>query len=728
MKRSCTLVLAMVVACTARAEGVTVTSSGAPLKTVLAQVSQQTGLALDAGALKDLPLIVKVKDMTTKTFLDRLAQVVDADWNRVGSTFTLVRGPSHIKAAEAVEIDRRSQWVQEGIAKYLKDQAAAEDWSDAALDKRLKEDAQRRQGILDSMQGGQEGAQIMIRDSQAVSAASMILHEALRKFPARTLAAIGADQRVVFSNQPTRMQKQLPYVPATLDAFVRVFNRIVGANKATGNPTGSAVKFDTPMSKAEFIQGIAKLLVIADRVGDALQISVKVVGLQGQILDEGQAFLGSPRPGAGTAPADATGDILVSPTSKGLIQAFQTNEDGGNQFQFAIRLDNSFGTLSNTPPAKPLTPEVAKILADPVTNEPLSFFVAESLLQLADARKKNMIACVPDTTLGTFAIRLNGGKSTVADLYKSAPSLGILIDEQDGVLLITPESRAAADRTRVNRTEFGRLVASLAKGYATLDEVARYALAMPAWNDRNLDALWLNAYSPATSARYDANQNVYLKLYGSLTPSQKLVNSRRSIILGMQMSQQQRALLEAIVYQPGGPRILGNGSMMMTATETTRRGGAPPAPPEPEVIRVEPTEAFPNGLPPNTRCTLDRRWFDGVFAVDDAGQGRFLSAADLGLRMGFDPTKLPGMRVQNKFGKYFLSDLTTITVALQFGQRSRSADLQDASIRTNAAAMTFDQLPTNFLADVERARQQAANMRTMQFGGSTGTKPPPSPL
>lgn len=726
MKRSCTLVLAALVACTAHAEGVTLTSSGAPLKSVLAQISQQTGLALDAGSLKDLPVIVKVKEMPTKAFLDRLALVLDADWNRTGSTFTLVRGPSHIKAAETVEIDRRSQWVQEGVAKYLKDQAAAEDWSDAALDKRLKEDAERRQGILDKMQGGQEGAQIMIRDSQAVSAASMILHEALRKFPARTLAAVAADQRVVFSNQPTRMQKQLPYVPATLDAFVRVFNRIVGANKATGSPTGSGVKFDTPMSKAEFIQGIAKLLVIADRVGDALQVSVKVVGLQGQILDEGQAFLGSPRPGVGTAPADATGDILVSPTSKGLIQAFQTNEDGGNQFQFSIRLDNSFGSLNSAPPAKPLAPEIAKILSDPVTNEPLSFFVSEALLQLADARKKDLIACVPDSALGTFAVRLNGGKSTVADLYKSAPSLGILIDEQDGVLLITPENRAAADRTRVNRTEFGRLVASLGKGYATLDEIARYALAMPAWNDRNLDALWLNAYSPNTSARYETNQNVYLKLYGSLTPSQKLVSSRRSIILGMQMSQQQRALLEAIVYQPGGPRMLGNGSMMMTAT--TRRGGAPPAPTEPEIIQVEPTEAFPNGLPPNTRCTLDRRWFDGVFAVDDAGQGRFLSAADLGLRMGFDPTKLPGMRVQNKFGKYFLSDLTTITVALQFGQRNRSADLQDASIRTNAAAMTFDQLPTNFLADVEKAKQQAANMKTMQFGGATGTKPPPSPL
>jgi hypothetical protein len=234
----------------------------------------------------------------------------------------------------------------------------------------------------------------------------------------------------------------------------------------------------------------------------------------------------------------------------------------------------------------------------------------------------------------------------------------------------------------------------------------------------------MQAFSPATARVYSNGQMDFLRLYALLTPAQRQVNAERARVGVNQMSGQQKAILEKIVYKFNGPMIMGRGTMAITAIRSDRTPGEER--PEPQIIQQEPTEAFPNGLPPDTILNLRRQWADGVFAIDANSQGRFLSAADLGLRQGIDTSQFPpGTFPQTQFTKYQLADLVYVSLNLTFGRRNRSGDLRDASIRTGAAELAYEKLPKGFLDSVDKARQQAANMKTMSIGRGGSAVPPP---
>ncbi len=704
--------------------------TGVSLRTVLEDLSKQTGTHFQAGQLGDRPIIAHTEKMSAKAFLDTLARLLDAEWTKSGEIFTLERGPSRLRIAEDREAEARVPWVAESVTRELKSSLTANDWTDAAIDKRLREDAQKREELLKNT-NVQSGARVEMIDSSAVTPATMILHEALRKIPAKTFASVLPNQRLVLATSPTRMQKALPYVPATLDDYLRAHNRLVNATKSSAAPAADGVTISTNLNRnAVIIDRVAKLIVIVSRFDEGLQVSALVVGPRGEILDRPQVWLAPSAPVPGVAPQDAKGDIQLNEESKAILQVLTPPQPvpAGGQMSFSVsvgggRLSGSLGDLT---PSPILSPRVRAILADPVKQDPQGTFVAETFIQLANARGKDLIAVVPDYALAGLAQRLASGKMTVPDLYKYGPVIGLKIEESDSILVST-SNQARADRSRVNRSELAKLVAPFEKrGYATLDELCRYTLVMPTWTSRNLDALWLKAIAPAAHAEYSANRNIYLKLYATLTPSQRQASQQRSRIPAVQMSAQQKGFLEEIVFKPTGPMMIGNGQMMMV-TMGNAPGQAPPGEQESSIVQAEPTEAFPNGLPPNTLVTLLRETADGVFAIDDQGRGRFLSAGDLGLRMGINPANLPpGTQVQSNFTKYYLADLTSIDLSLQFGRRtSGTQDLMDPSVRTTTA-VAYDQLPARFKDQVDRARQRAMNMntRTQAIGGGGSRIPP----
>ncbi len=698
--------------------------AGVPLRTVLQEVTRQSGVRFEAGQLGDRPIIARVQKMSAKTFLDSLATLLDAEWTRTGEVFTLSRENSRKRIAESKEAEDRIPWVVSTIGKELERSREAQDWSDSAIDKRLREDAQRRGDLLKNT-NVEGGGAIEIMDSSAVTPATLVLNEALKKMPPKVLAGVLPNQRIVFATTPTRMQKALPYVPATLGDYVRAHNRLVAARKSTaGNdPAGVTVRTNLD-SNSGLIDRVGKLIVIVQRHAEGLTVSALLISPSGDILDRPQTWLGEPQAEPGTAPADAKGEIVMSPDAKKVLQALAPPQVTNQSFSIMLSFGGGLtGSLGGDTPFANVPAEVKAALSDPVNRDPQSTFVAETFLGLAKERGKDLVAAIPDYAFSDLAQKLNSGKITISDLYRIAPVAGLKIQESDSILVST-SNHARADRTRVSRVELGKVIAAyMAKGFTTLDETCRYALAMPSWSFRNMDAVILRTLAPALYGEYNQDRNVYLKLYATLTPSQRMANLPRSQVPAMQMSSQQKAILEEIVYQPSGPMIIGNGVMFVTA-RAGGPGGPPNQPQESPLMQAEPTEAFPNGLPPNTLLQIQRNLQEGVFAYDEQGRGRFLSAGDLGLRMGFNSASFPGMQVQNNFKKYALADLLYINLTLQFGRRSRGTDnLLDPSIK-NATAMAYDQLPSGFKDNVDKARQRAMNMKTMSVGGGGAVKPP----
>lgn len=714
-----------------QAATVTITSNGGSVQSILAEASKQTGLVLDSGQLKEWPMIVKVKEMPSKQFLEDVAKALDAEWTKSGETFVLSRGLGQERLALAKEAEERIPKIKKSIDEYLKENTGGTDWSDAAIDKRVKADQDKREEATKNLRGnvGDQQMTISVMDSSSVSPANLFLIEALQKIPVQTIASVAPGDRLVMSNNPTKMQKPLPYRSAAIDPFLKAYNKLVGANKAQADSNPSNVRVESPLSRInQPIQNIGKLLVTIMRGGPGVQVMVVVVGPNGEILDRPQAFLEVERNASGPTPEGVTGSIKLSDTSLQLVKFLQSAPAGpSRQVSFRISMgDGQMGSLGDEPTGLPLPEALVPIFSDPVEHEPMSYFVGEALTQLADARQKNLIAYVPDSAFTAFARRLNSGRLEVADLYKGAPLLGISITDEDRIL-VTAANHAEAARTRVNRGEFGKLIGAITKrGYASLDEICRYSIVMPDWERDNLDAKWIQAFSPATALVYSNQQTAFLRLYGLLTPAQRQASMQRVRLNVNQMSGQQRKIVEKVVYQFNGPMVMGRGAMTIMSTVRSDRNPNEESP-EPQIIQQEPTEAFPGGLPDNTMLDMRRQWAEGVFAIDKDDHGRFLSGGDLGLRMGIDTSKFPAGTIPNTdYAKYQMADLVYITMDLRFGRRGRSGELRDATIRKGADAVAYDKLPKSFLDVVDKARQQAANMKmgTVTAGGR-GVPPPP---
>ncbi|MEQ1935076.1 MAG: hypothetical protein ABL962_14550, partial [Fimbriimonadaceae bacterium] len=542
-----------------------------PLKTVLADVEGQTGLKLSGGPLANQPVIVSVKSMTSKVFLDQLAKALDAQWEMQGDTLRLSRGPGQVRAAQDRESAERATWLKDAMLKVADRKKESEDWSDAAIQKRKDEDDRRRAEILKNI-GGDGNMVIDVVGSSGISPADLFVVEAMRRTPTNLLSSIQPGQRVVFSNFPNRMQRTLPYASSKIAEFVKAYNKLAIQTPAeTGSATIRLNDSRSPRGKAQ-INGVAELLMIAQRYGDLLQITVLAVGQTGDILGRGMATLSPPALADGVVPDFAKGEAVLSEASKKLVRALQSGSAQQNTFGFQLDIGGgvtgSFETAESASPGVALPKDLQAQLSQPATNEPLATFPSEVMKQTSELTGKDLIAVLPDSAFATLAKRLATGKIKIADLYKAAPHLGVTISGSD-VIVVTPRVQAQADRTNINRVELQSLLTGFVKnGYSRLDDVCRYSLKMPEPVDTNLDSVLLRMVSPIIAQQLSPHQLGHYRLYGALTPAQKQVDRNQVAIAYTQMDAIQKSLTEGVIYRAGGMQMFGDGEMMMVTARS----------------------------------------------------------------------------------------------------------------------------------------------------------------
>lgn len=696
----------------------------APLHKVLSEVSRQTGVRLEAGSLADRPVMVQTSGMNPKAFYDAIAKVLDAEWTKAGEGFVLTRENSRQRIAESREIEARTPLMAKAIEQFLEKNASAADWSDATIDKRLREDSEKRKQVP-----GQLGVDMVVEimDNMTMTPATLVLVEAARKIPARMIAGVLPGQRLVLSSAPNRMQKPLPYVPASLNDYVRAYNRLAEAARAQASPENPNARIQTPLTRRRNgIDRVAELLVTIDGSTSGQSLAVTLVDASGEILDRTQTWLAEPAAGEGDVPNGVSGEVEFSPLSQDVLRALTPTVASARVvegFSIAIAMESGLmGRLGNDVDRPNLPDAVRAALADPMSRDPHETFLAELMRGVAKERGKDFVAALPDYAFVTLARKVKGARMKLADFYRLLPSLKLTVEHGE-TTLVYASNQAEAYRSRVSRAELARVLkADAEKGFLSLDELCRYALAMPRWSPTNMDAAILKVMVPSACQEYEMGRNAFLKLYATLTPAQRLENQNRVILPLTQLSPQQRLIVEEIVYSGTGGLIIGNGVMMTTAVRG-RNSAEPPR--EPAIAMIEPTEAFPNGIPTNTILQISRRIQDGVFALNAKGQGTMLTAGDLGMRLGYNPP--PGMpvTVNKDFAHYMAAELTEVDLTLQFGRRSRGADnLMDARIK-DKTKLSYDQLPEAFKQNVERARQRAANMRFMTSPGNRNIPPRP---
>lgn len=719
-------ILAMgVVAASARAaDSVTLSMYARPLSEVLAKVEQATGLDLDASvSLRGQPVFIDVKNMPAKVFFERLKKITDAEWEKRGDTLVLTRSAHREKLALDAEARDRAPRVAEGIRKFLEANKGREDWSDTALQERVKRDVQTRQELAAQL-GGRGLGQIMTMSTNGDSPATSVLYEALRRVPATTFASVQPGKKLVLSSSPNRLQQALPYNPAkTIEQFLVIQNKIAAAVEAAGGNSRDA-RITTDLSNGRPVQRVAEMILAITRQpgGEGLSVVAYLVAPNGDIVAQPRAWIMPEQASAGVAPIGTDQTVTLSKESVTLLQLLKVPAPMSGNMMQATRI--SFMSTSGsmmvmgsddsrrvTPPA-----ELAAKLSKPTEFDPLSFVVGEMLSGLAAKTGKQLMATVPDSILGSIASQVNGSEVNMKALW-SRQSLGLTTASDENGWLIHPRLFAEADRQRVNRAALEKLINSP----QSLGDTARYATVMSdGWGGLSLDYLWLKLMAFASHKLLDDGQKrPFVKVYGHLPENSRQPALGRTASLTVnQMEPESRRIVEDLILQ-GGAIMFGDGVMMVSAM------GGPQRDRTPEIISAEATEAFPNGIDGRARLDINVRAEEAIYAVDQQGAGEFLFANNLGFRLGVPPGT-PGFGSPPSYKEYQIADARLTNMQIFIGPTARNqATLEDWSLRKPAAKYSLETLPANLKEQIEAGRKMASNMNLSGFrGGPPPTRPP----
>lgn len=722
-----TIALSLVGALGVAADTVTLSVNGRPVGEVLEEVTRQTGIRLEAGnSVRGVPLFIRVKDMPAKTFFERLLKVTDAEWDRRDDTLILVRGSNKTRQAIEVEIRDRTPRVAEAIKKYLEQNKQREDWSESAVQERIKRDLEMREQLRRQL--GDAGSFISTMSTSSASPGTLVLHEALRRIPAAAFASVLPGKRLVFSSSPNPLQRALPYNAApTIEQFIAIQNRVVAAMEAAGsNPADRRVSTD--LANRGTVQRIAELIVTIQRMadGEGLSVGAYLVDPQGDIVAQPQAWINPAPVGAGSAPSGADQSITLGTDSQALIALLragqvQTAQLGGREVQVVFAASSGGSVSVGTNASRlPVPAALAEKLSEPTKTDPLSWVVGELLEGLAEKTGKGLMATVPDSMLGQIA-QVSGSNTLNTKVLWTQANLGLQISGDEHGWLIHPRLFAEADRQRVDRVELERLI----KSSQRLDDTARYATVMSAaWGMPSLDRHWIKALAyPAFRQLDDGQRRPYLKLFGHMPANSRRPRGNASARIAVtQLPPAARAVAEEILLGASGPMIFGDG-MMTVAMEM---GGGGNRPRVPAIMTREATEAFPNGIDGRAQLELGLEHEEVLYAIDSQGLGDFISPRDLGFRLGIPPGT-PGFSTPS-YREFLIADSERIRMQLSAGPLPRGpVYLDDWSLRKPETKYTLETLPARTKDQIERGKEAAKNVRIGEFTGGRPPNRPPNP-
>ncbi len=173
----------------------------------LAQLSELSKIKLSVvGDISTEPLILRFKQVPLSEAMQRIADVVHAEWKPYGKGFLLERTPVLVQNLEKEATERRAQAFSDSVSRDLKEIAGRGPWT---VDRSL----QLAKDVKTIVQGADaESAQSnRLRDELTRRLPDFTaLLQMLSAMNPRELAAIKPGERVAFSNMPGRMQRKLP--------------------------------------------------------------------------------------------------------------------------------------------------------------------------------------------------------------------------------------------------------------------------------------------------------------------------------------------------------------------------------------------------------------------------------------------------------------------------------------------------------------------------------------
>lgn len=695
---------------------VTFTSRAAPVTRVLESYASATGKKVRAApSMAGEIVVVRLVDADHEEFVKRLAAAVAGRWTTEGEERVLVADEEARAAEVRKELETRVQRIREAIKGRL--------------------DIRKREGEDEGGMSAGAGANLITAFLQASDPTS--------------LARLKLGERVVFSTSPNAMQRPLPNaVWPHVARVVAEHNRIAAAyrpsDEAVGAKTDAELKMEAYLRKLGIdpegerprviTEPPAKLIAAVQRrpeVGAGLMIAVTLYDAKGKVLtqdSEGISF-----------DSYTQGHELDNEDPEGAPEAAKADPNDPvivlSEESRAVR--DLPGQWSDEETAKEPSAEVLAKLRRPDLYDPLSFGDSEALLFVAEHKKKNLIAALPDQHL-YFRDR-----ATVSAFLASVPTTnGVEIADADGWLILRSATPDEARSMRISRPALTRLIAAQeSKGYVGLDDMATYALATAGDASHDLAEPYLGYFVPGASfAGFEGPPDFdQLRLYGSLSAGQRLALKEGRQVPFAGLVGRARESLNALLFGTrvalDAPQAMPDESDPMAEMIVGMRsafGGS-----NAKDYRSEPTEAMPRGLPADGYLVADVRAEPiGILGKDARTFGMpFAGGRELGMFLYFK-SDLKYQAMVGEFpdpGPMGLGERTRWHVRVVVAPETEAVvRFSDSKPTAGGAKFTLQNLPPSLRAWADRT---IAFMRAnplpffdpdVFIGGGRGVPPPSS--
>ncbi|MBX7135937.1 MAG: hypothetical protein K1X67_24985 [Fimbriimonadaceae bacterium] len=718
---------------------VTMDALAAPSARIVQDLATKTGVKLEVSPSLDRDvLILKVRDVELKALMDQIAVAVSGEWKQDGEVWRLSKdAPKHI-AEERKELQDRTALVRKAL-KEMRDS--------------LKPKPEKSgEGEQEAAAAAEATSRVFAMQGFGGGAANKAIITLLSSLDASVIAAMPKDGRVVFATNPTRMQRPLTLDSATVNEIITQHNATVEASKKAKAENEANVPPEMAQMQEwaeRFMPGFSrrlepiasaptKVMLVITRAGmfGGTQASLKFFDAKGQVIFESSQ--GIP---LGESFMEQMDDVEISPQGQVIPKkAPETAEDGPviKLSPISEEMSSTFSRYYGPGADEPqLSKELAERLLQPDRFDPLSYDVSESVLAMAEFKKLNVVANMPDSVAGgIFRMMSSERKQTAGGYYKQLKSGETAVIESNGWLVVRPSKPAEARRTRVDREALAKLIkSSVGREIPPLDDMAAYALkaedpqstpiAMPYF--ANFAA---NVMQGGMMGQLNWDM---LRLYGTLTASQRQGLMTGGKINFSTLSPDQRDIVTRMAFgasanlrvdRPGDkPKEDEFDMFSMMAMMAEGRGVD---------FRDEPTEVMPSGLPGSGYLDVKVTAENFALVVGQKGgtvkQYGALGPDELAVLKYFteDPNFQEVAAQIPKFEKFRIGDRTTMEFKFHLAPDVRlEHSLRDDKLGQNAAVVEESGFPAKFRARIDQRVASLKKNPFPAFGIGMGQAVPP---
>lgn len=711
---------------------VTYSTVAVPTGRAVQEIAKLTGVKLDVSPSQNRDiLVIHVTDVPLRKLMDQIATATTGEWRQDGDVWRLIRDGAKQSAEERKELQEQTAKVREVI-------------------KKLVESHKQKPEIA---KGEGEEAEIMAEAMAGMGmfGGSKAVVDLLARVDPALIAGMEKDARLVFGTNPTRMQRPLTIDPAMVTKMVEEHNKAAQAWKeAEANRVVTAEEEQMMKWAERFTPWLrrrdpittppAKALFVITRDGSFMggtSASLRLFDAKGQVILEstqqiplGEGFdwmtlaeieMDDPegvKKEVKQEPADDSPPIKLSPVAE----------------EMATMFSRFYGPGADEPQ---VSKELAERLARPDQYDPLSFDVSESLLAVAEHKKLNLVANVPDTKTGGFmSMMISGDKPQTVNgfLKKLQDEKDTTVAMEDGWLVVRPSKPAQSRKERVDRVALARFIAAcVGKEVPSLDDLAAYAAVAEPPMVTPLVSPYIANYAASVFQGGFMGMLSWdmLRFYGTMSASQRQVLASGGRLNFGSLSPVQRALVDKMTFgasarlkvdREGAPTE-DDDPWFMFAFMQMGSGGTD--------FRDEPTEVMPNGLPSSGFLEMKALEDHFVVVVGDKGgnvrQYGSLGADELAMLKFFmqDENMQQVAAQMPKFDKFRLGSRTSMEFKFHLAPGIRvEHTLRDDRLGKDAPVVGEGGFPAAFKAQIDK-RIQAFKKFPFPMGMGQEVPPPP---